>query len=160
VRGNLGYLLVFPSTEHRTAEEISKLLGDQTLYVETRSRSSADSLFASRRTTTLRDQRRPLLTPDEVRRLSNDTPILLATGAFPILNRMAGYYALRRLRRRTRLLPPLRDGKETPDVRSSTEGGATTTTTEASDPAPSDLGARPRGSKPHALGPAPPLQTD
>ena len=89
----------------RVVEQISKLLGDQTLYVETRSRSSAESILASRRTTTVRDQRRPLLTPDEVRRLSNDTPILLATGAFPILTRMAGYFAIRELRRRTRLQP-------------------------------------------------------
>jgi type IV secretion system protein VirD4 len=117
VRGNFAYLLVFPSTEHRTAEEISRLLGDQTLYVETKSRSSAESVFGSRRTTTLRDQKRPLLTPDEVRRLSNDTPVLLATGAHPILTRMVGYYALRGLRGRTQAPPPVPDRRSPPDVR-------------------------------------------
>jgi type IV secretion system protein VirD4 len=121
VRGNFAYLLVFPSTEHRTAEEISRLLGDQTLYVETKSRSSAESVFASRRTTTLRDQKRPLLTPDEVRRLSNDTPVLLATGAHPILTRMVGYYALRGLRGRTQAPPPVPNRSDPPDVRHWTE---------------------------------------
>ena len=92
LRGNLGYLLAFPSTEQKTAEEISKLLGDQTLYVESRTRSSGESILSSRRSVSVRDQKRPLLTPDEVRRLPNERPILFVTGAYPVLTRMGGWW--------------------------------------------------------------------
>ena len=92
VRGNLAYLLAFPSTEQKTAEEISRLLGDQTLWVENRTRSSAESVFASRRSVTVKDQKRPLLTPDEVRRLGNDNPVLVVTGAYPVWNEMRGWW--------------------------------------------------------------------
>ncbi len=92
VRGNLAYLLVFPSTEQKTAEEISRLLGDQTLWVESRTRSSAESVFASRRSVTVKDQKRPLLTADEVRRLGNDNPVLVVTGAYPVWNEVKGWW--------------------------------------------------------------------
>jgi type IV secretion system protein VirD4 len=88
VRGNLAYLLMFPSTEHKTAEEISKLLGDRTVYVETRGHTSGRTLLAPRRTRTLRDQRRALLTPDEVRRLPRGAALLLVTGSQPVLCEM------------------------------------------------------------------------
>ena len=100
VRGNLAYLLMFPSTEHKTAEEISKLLGDQTIYVETRGRSSGRTLLAPRRTTTIRDQRRPLLTPDEVRRLPRGTVLLLVTGSQPVLCLLRPYDRIASLRQR------------------------------------------------------------
>lgn len=92
LRGNLAYLLAFPSTEQKTSEEISRLLGDQTLWVENRTRSSAESVFASRRSVTVRDHKRPLLTPDEVRRLPNENPLLFVTGAHPIVNGIQGFW--------------------------------------------------------------------
>ncbi|HEX4952557.1 MAG TPA: type IV secretory system conjugative DNA transfer family protein [Thermoanaerobaculia bacterium] len=116
VRGNLGYLLVFPSTEQKTAEEISRLLGDQTILLESRSRSSGESIFASRHSTSVRDHKRPLLTPDEVRRLGNDHPLLIATGAFPIANTLKGYFEVRELLARTEFPPPLPDKGDRPDV--------------------------------------------
>ncbi len=102
VRGNLAYLLVFPSTEQKTAEEISRLLGDQTLYVESRSRSTAESVFASRRSVMVKDQKRPLLTADEVRRLANENPILVVTGAYPVWNEMRGWWEGRPAKRSVR----------------------------------------------------------
>lgn len=98
IRGNLSYLVVFPSTEHRTAEEISRLLGDQTVYVESRSRGTTGHLMGHRRTDTLRDQKRPLLTPDEVRRLGDDRPVLFVTGAQPVFCRMVGWWRMLGLR--------------------------------------------------------------
>ncbi len=92
MRGNLAYLLVFPSTEQKTAEEISRLLGDQTIYVESRSRSTAESVLAARRSVMLKDQRRALLTPDEVRRLGNENPVLVVTAAYPAWNEMQGWW--------------------------------------------------------------------
>ena len=100
MRGNLSYPAAFPSTEQKTAEEISRLLGDQTIDVESRSRSTAESLFASKTSTTLRDQKRPLLTPDEVRRLPNETPLLVVTGAYPVVSRVKGYFEVKEMRGR------------------------------------------------------------
>jgi type IV secretion system protein VirD4 len=102
VRGNLAYLLMFPSTEQKTAEEISKLLGDQTVYVETRGHSTGQTLLAPRRTRTLRDQRRALLTPDEVRRLPRGAALLLVTGSQPVLCALRPYDAVGRLGREAR----------------------------------------------------------
>jgi len=96
VRGNLAYLVVFPSTEHRTAEEISKLLGDQTIYTENLSQGSTGHLLGHRKTYNVRDQKRPLLTPDEVRRLGDDRPVLLVTGAQPVFCRMVGWWRMGR----------------------------------------------------------------
>jgi len=96
VRGNLAYLLVFPSTEHKTAEEISKLLGDRTLYTESWSQGTTGHLLGHRKTYNLRDQKRPLLTPDEVRRLGDDRPLLLVSGAQPIFCQMVGWWRMGR----------------------------------------------------------------
>lgn len=92
VRGNRAYFLVFPSTEQKTAEEISRLLGGQTIYAGSRSRATAESVFASRRSVMLKDQKRPLLTADEVRRLGNENQILVVTGDPPVWNEMKGWW--------------------------------------------------------------------
>jgi type IV secretion system protein VirD4 len=97
VRGNLAYLLMFPSTEQKTAEEISKLLGDRTLYVETRGHTTGRTLLAPRRTRNVRDQRRALLTPDEVRRLPRGAVLLLVTGSQPVLCGMRPFDGWRRI---------------------------------------------------------------
>jgi type IV secretion system protein VirD4 len=112
LRGNVSYFVAFPSTEQRTAEDISRQLGKMTIRMEDEGLSSGESVFTRRRSTTQRDQERPLLMPDEVRRLGNHQPITMVTGAFPILNHLKGYYEFRELVEKTKIPVPALEPEE------------------------------------------------
>jgi type IV secretion system protein VirD4 len=94
---NAGLVQVFNDTD--TADWVSRALGEGTAVYETRSRSQTHpGLFSqaegSRSTSeTEHLARRPLLMPDEVRRMDPDLAILLKAGAPPILAQKLRYFA-------------------------------------------------------------------
>jgi type IV secretion system protein VirD4 len=96
---NAGLVQVFNVNDTDTADWVSRALGEGTAVYETRSRSQTHpgllSQAESSRSTSETEHlaRRPLLMPDEVRRMDPDLAILLKAGAPPILARKLRYFA-------------------------------------------------------------------
>ena len=89
--GNAGTVQFFGINDQFTAQYVSRVLGEQTIYVTSRSttsteRSSSVSVSSSERG-------RPLLTPDEVRRLPENQQIVLMQGQPGLLAEKLRYYA-------------------------------------------------------------------
>lgn len=94
-----------------TAEEISKMTGQTTV-------SKQDVSFSGSRNAVMLNQvsvsehqvERPLMTPDEVRRLPRDEALVFVTGEPVIRARKVRYYEIPELVRRARMSPPARIG--------------------------------------------------
>ncbi len=99
--------IVFAPKDYPDAKEISDELGVTT--VRARSRSKPNAMAFNRQSgrggsTTLSEQARALLLPQEVKEIGNDQALIFYEGVRPIRCRKIRYYADRRLR--ARLLPP------------------------------------------------------
>ncbi|ESQ76556.1 type IV secretory system conjugative DNA transfer family protein [Asticcacaulis sp. YBE204] len=93
---NAGVLQVFSVNDHETAKLVSDLLGQTTVTFQTQSRnldSEDTGLSFSQQQTG-----RPLLTPDEVRRLPAHAQLLFLTGQRPIIAKKIRYYEDREFR--------------------------------------------------------------
>ncbi|WP_343685372.1 type IV secretory system conjugative DNA transfer family protein [Asticcacaulis sp.] len=93
---NAGVLQVFGVNDYETSRLVSDLLGQETVSFEARNRnldSDKTGLSYSEHHTG-----RPLLTPDEVRRMHPDTQLLFLNGQRPIVATRLRYYADRELR--------------------------------------------------------------
>jgi type IV secretion system protein VirD4 len=87
---NCGSQVVFAPNDVPTAKLLSELLGQFSVHYDRRSDSGG--LFVSQPNFTHTDTSRPLLTPDELRRLPRDQAITLLANRHPILGTYLPYF--------------------------------------------------------------------
>ncbi|NBB59865.1 TonB-dependent receptor plug domain-containing protein [Pseudomonas sp. ODNR1LW] len=102
---NCGVEVVFAPKALRVAHELSERLGYAT--VPGLSRSRPTGLGAGRRTTTVSDQRRALLLPQELMQLPSDRLLVLKAGVAPTRGRKIVYWRERVFVRRLRPAPEI-----------------------------------------------------
>jgi type IV secretory pathway TraG/TraD family ATPase VirD4 len=93
ITANCPLQIAFAPADIQTADLLSKMTGQRTVNLTTRSLSGASLVLAPRRATIARHAHpRPLLTPDEVRRLPDNEALIFAAGHAPIRGRRHPYY--------------------------------------------------------------------
>lgn len=99
---DVNVLQAFGTNDHMTAAHLSSMLGQQTVYASGRSanRSAGGKHGGRSRSLSYREQGRPLLSPDEIRRLGADEQLLYVKGHAPIRARKVRYYRHPELRMR------------------------------------------------------------
>ena len=102
---NCGVEVVFAPKTVKIAQELSDRLGFQTLPGVSRSRPTG--LAHGRRSTTISDQRRALLLPQELMLLPDTALIVLKAGLAPVRGRKLRYFRERIFQRRLRPPPAL-----------------------------------------------------
>ena len=105
VMTNCGIEIVFAPKEFKIAQELSDRLGAYT--TDGRSRSRPTGLAPGRRSTTVSDQRRALMLPQELMQLPQTALIVLKAGLPPIRGRKIAYFRERVFQRRLRPAPAL-----------------------------------------------------
>ena len=88
--GNAGTVQFFGINDQFTAQYVSRVLGEQTIYVTSRSTSTSER--SSSVSVSTSERGRPLLTPDEVRRLPENQQIVLMQGQPGLLAEKLRYY--------------------------------------------------------------------
>jgi type IV secretion system protein VirD4 len=101
---NCGAQVAFAPNDVPTAKLLSEMAGQTTVHYDRRSDSGG--LFVSRPNFTHTDSARPLLTPDELRRLPRETAITLLANRPPILGTYLPYFAHPTFRERAAIAPP------------------------------------------------------
>jgi len=105
VMTNCGVEIVFAPKELKIAQELSDRLGAYT--TDGRSRSRPTGLSRGRRSTTVSDQRRALMLPQELMQLPQAALIVLKAGLPPVRGRKIAYFRERAFQRRLRPAPDL-----------------------------------------------------
>lgn len=105
VMTNCGIEIVFAPKELKIAQELSDRLGAYT--TDGRSRSRPTGLGPGRRSTTVSDQRRALMLPQELMQLPQSALIVLKAGLPPVRGRKIAYFRERVFQRRLRPAPHL-----------------------------------------------------
>lgn len=105
VMTNCGIEIVFAPKELKIAQELSDRLGFYT--TAGRSRSRPAGLSPGRRSTTVSDQRRALMLPQELMQLPQTALIVLKAGLPPVRGRKIAYFRERVFQRRLRPSPVL-----------------------------------------------------
>ena len=105
VMTNCGVEIVFAPKELKIAKELSDRLGAYT--TDGRSRSRPTGLSQGRRSTTVSDQRRALMLPQELMQLPQSALIVLKAGLPPVRGRKIAYFRERVFQRRLRPAPDL-----------------------------------------------------
>ncbi len=105
VMTNCGVEIVFAPKEPKIAQELSDRLGAYT--TDGRSRSRPTGLSRGRRSTTVSDQRRALMLPQELMQLPQAALIVLKAGLPPVRGRKIAYFRERAFQRRLRPAPDL-----------------------------------------------------
>ena len=105
VMTNCGVEIVFAPKELKIAQELSDRLGAYT--TDGRSRSRPTGLSRGRRSTTVSDQRRALMLPQELMQLPQSALIVLKAGLPPVRGRKIAYFRERVFQRRLRPAPDL-----------------------------------------------------
>ncbi|QYC11463.1 type IV secretory system conjugative DNA transfer family protein [Brevundimonas nasdae] len=112
ILSNCGIEIVFAPRALKVAQELSDRLGYYT--TPGRSRSSPVGLGRGRRSTTVSDQRRALMLPQELMQLPSDALIVLKAGSLPVRGRKIVYWRERAFKRRLRPPPPVLRSHPTP----------------------------------------------
>jgi len=102
---NCGIEVVFAPKELKVAQDLSERLGYQT--AAGRSRSRPVGLGAGRRSTTVSEQRRALMLPQELMQLPDRALIVLKAGLSPVRGRKIVYYREPAFQRRLRPAPDI-----------------------------------------------------
>jgi type IV secretion system protein VirD4 len=105
VMTNCGVEIVFAPKELKIAQELSDRLGAYT--TDGRSRSRPTGLSPGRRSTTVSDQRRALMLPQELMQLPQTALIVLKAGLPPVRGRKIAYFRERVFQCRLRPAPAL-----------------------------------------------------
>ncbi|MBI5940491.1 MAG: type IV secretory system conjugative DNA transfer family protein [Caulobacterales bacterium] len=100
---NCGVEVVFAPKELKVAQDLSERLGYYTTPGHSRSRPTG--LAPGRRSTSVSDQRRALMLPQELMQLPADVLLVLKAGLPPTRGRKIAYYRDREFRRRLRPTP-------------------------------------------------------
>lgn len=94
-----------------TAEEISKMTGKTTVSKQEVSYSgSRNGVMLNQMSISEQQVERPLMTPDEVGRLSRDESLIIVTGEPPIRAKKIRYFQIPEFKRRAKMAPPARIG--------------------------------------------------
>lgn len=112
ILSNCGVEIVFAPKELKIAQELSDRLGYYT--TPGRSRSRPTGLGAGRRSTTVSDQRRALMLPQELMQLAPEALIVLKASLPPVRGRKIVYWRERAFRRRLRPPPQVSLAPSTP----------------------------------------------
>ncbi|MFV2034590.1 MAG: type IV secretory system conjugative DNA transfer family protein, partial [Halocynthiibacter sp.] len=91
IESSAGMKLYLSANDRKTAGEVSENLG-KTTRMSVSDSLSKDNLLLSRRSVSRRNEERPLLSADEVRRLSPDQVILVPERQNPVLAKRIVYY--------------------------------------------------------------------
>ncbi|MBV8199072.1 MAG: type IV secretory system conjugative DNA transfer family protein [Acidobacteria bacterium] len=104
IAANCGVQIAYGANDAATAKLLSEMTGKRT--VEYRRESRNRSLFGGRRTESEAEAGRPLLSPDEVRRLPDGEALIYVAGCAPIRGLRVPYWRDRELTRRAALAAP------------------------------------------------------
>lgn len=111
IRSGSHVQIYFTPNSTKTAEEISRKLGERT--VEKQKVNFSGQRFApvmDHMNVSVEEVKRPLLAPDEVAHLPADKSIIFLTNEHPILGEKVPYYKVPELLRRAKLPAPMRVG--------------------------------------------------
>ena len=119
----------FGTTDQFTAEYLSRMAGTSTVFHQSQSSGRSRGKHTSRsQSAGATETGRPLVTPDELRRLGRDDQVLLVRGEDPVLARRIAYYDDREFDPRSRYVGPPTEREAEPTVEQSSEtaekGGA------------------------------------
>ena len=90
---NSDVVQAFGTTDQFTAEYLSKMAGTATVFHQSQSSGRSRGKHSSRSSSAgATETGRPLVTPDELRRLGRDDQVLLVRGEDPVLARRIAYY--------------------------------------------------------------------
>ncbi|MGB3544433.1 type IV secretory system conjugative DNA transfer family protein, partial [Rubrivirga sp.] len=102
---NADAVQAFGTTDQFTAEYLSKMAGTATVFHRSQSSGRSRGKHASRsQSAGATETSRPLITPDELRRLGKGDQVLLVRGEDPVLARRIAYYEDREFSPRARYM--------------------------------------------------------
>jgi type IV secretion system protein VirD4 len=104
IGANCGVQIAYGANDVATAKLLSEMTGKRT--VEYRRESRNRGIFGGRRTESEAEAGRPLLSPDEVRRLPDGEALIYVAGCAPIRGERAPYFQDPELARRAAVAPP------------------------------------------------------
>jgi type IV secretion system protein VirD4 len=104
IGANCGVQVAYGANDVATAKLLSEMTGKRT--VEYRRESRNRSVFGGRRTESETEAGRPLLSPDEVRRLPDGEALIYVAGCAPIRGERVPYFRDPELARRAAVAPP------------------------------------------------------
>ena len=104
IGANCGAQVAYGANDLATAKLLSEMTGRRTVEYRRESRNS--SIFGGRRTASEAEAGRPLLSPDEVRRLPAGEALVYVAGCAPIRGRRVPYFRDPELARRAAVPPP------------------------------------------------------
>ncbi len=104
IGANCGVQIAYGANDVATAKLLSEMTGQRT--VEYRRESRTGGIFGGRRMESETEAGRPLLSPDEVRRLPDDEALIYVAGCAPIRGARVPYWRDPELARRAAMPPP------------------------------------------------------
>ncbi|HEV3077075.1 MAG TPA: type IV secretory system conjugative DNA transfer family protein [Thermoanaerobaculia bacterium] len=104
IGANCGVQIAYGANDVATAKLLSEMTGRRT--VEYRRESRGGGIFGGRRSESDTEAGRPLLSPDEVRRLPDDEALIYVAGCAPIRGARVPYWRDPELARRAAMPPP------------------------------------------------------
>lgn len=105
IMANCHVQIAFAPNKIETMEMLSKLAGTTTIRSETRSYQGSRFGLHNQVVVNLQDSERPLLTPDEARRLPDDDALIFVAGHPPIYGKKIRYYKDATFAARARIAP-------------------------------------------------------
>ncbi len=112
IMANCHVQVAFAPNKLETMELISKLAGTMTVRNETKSFSGGRMSVRTHVMANVQETERPLLTPDEARRLPPDDALIFLAGHPPIYGKKIKYYEDPVFSKRAKVAPPLGNGRE------------------------------------------------
>jgi type IV secretion system protein VirD4 len=106
IMANCHVQVAFAPNKMETAELLSKMAGSMTVRQEQRSYSGSRFGVRGHVQVNAQDSARPLLTPDEVRRLPQDDALVFVAGHAPIYAKKIKYYSDPTFSQRAKIPPP------------------------------------------------------
>jgi type IV secretion system protein VirD4 len=119
-------MIAYAPNKLETMELLSKLAGNTTIRTENKTYSGGRmSVMKGQVTVAVQEQERPLLTPDEARRLPPDDSLIFVAGHPPIYGKKIKYYADPVFSERAKIpAPDPRDFQRTPTEGEAVAAGA------------------------------------
>ena len=112
----------FGTTDQFTAEYLSRMAGTSTVFHQSQSSGRSRGKHTSRsQSAGATETGRPLVTPDELRRLGRDDQVLLVRGEDPVLARRIAFFADREFGPRSRYTGPPTEREAEPTAEQSSE---------------------------------------
>jgi type IV secretion system protein VirD4 len=105
IMANCHVQIAFAPNKLETMEMLSKLSGTATIRSETRSYQGSRFGLHNQVVVNVQDSERPLLTPDEARRLPDDDALIFVAGHPPIYGKKIRYYKDPTFAARSRIAP-------------------------------------------------------